>query len=53
MSAKVYDRTKLRAGDEIVGPAIINQMDTTVVVEPGCVGKVNDCGIIIIDINVD
>lgn len=53
MSAKVYDRIKLRAGDEIVGPAIINQMDTTVVVEPGCVGKVNDCGIIIIDINVD
>ncbi|MEE0858789.1 MAG: hydantoinase/oxoprolinase family protein [Acutalibacteraceae bacterium] len=53
MSTKVYDRAKFKAGDEIIGPAIINQMDTTIVVEPGCVGKVNDYGIIVIDINVD
>ena len=49
--SKIYDRNLLRAGDEIPGPAIINQMDTTIVIEPGCVGHVNDYGIIIIDIN--
>lgn len=53
MSTKVYDRTKFGAGDVINGPAIINQMDTTIVVEPGCVGRVNDYGIIVIDINVE
>ena len=53
MMTKVYDRSLFKAGDEIVGPAIINQMDTTIVVEPGCVGHVNDYGIIVIDINVE
>lgn len=48
---KVYDRTKFKAGDVIPGPAIINQMDTTIVIEPNCVGNVNDYGIIVIDIN--
>jgi len=48
---KVYDRAKFKAGDVINGPAIINQMDTTIVVEPDCVGKVNEYGIIVIDIN--
>ena len=50
-TSKIYDRSLLRAGDEIPGPAIINQMDTTIVIEPDCVGNVNDYGIIIIDIN--
>ena len=53
MMTKVYDRSLFKARDEIVGPAIINQMDTTIVVEPGCVGHVNDYGIIVIDINVE
>lgn len=52
MMTKVYDRTKFKAGDVISGPAIINQMDTTIVIEPDCVGNVNDYGIIVIDINV-
>lgn len=51
MMTKVYDRTKFKAGDVIPGPAIINQMDTTIVIEPDCVGNVNDYGIIVIDIN--
>ena len=51
MMTKVYDRTKFKAGDVISGPAIINQMDTTIVIEPDCVGNVNDYGIIVIDIN--
>ena len=48
---KIYDRSLFKAGDEIVGPAIINQMDTTIVVEPDCVGHVNEYGVIVIDIN--
>lgn len=47
---KVYDRTKFKAGDEIPGPAIINQMDTTIVIEPNCTGHVNEYGIIVIDV---
>lgn len=51
LETKIYDRAKFKAGDVIQGPAIINQMDTTIVVEPDCVGKVNEYGIIVIDIN--
>ncbi|MCD7865904.1 MAG: hydantoinase/oxoprolinase family protein [Clostridiales bacterium] len=47
---KIYDRSLFRSGDEIQGPAIVNQMDTTIVIEPDCVGHVNDFGIIVIDI---
>ena len=50
MVTKVYDRAKFKAGDEIPGPAIINQMDTTIVIEPNCTGHVNDYGIIVIDV---
>lgn len=53
MMSKIYDRSCLRAGNVIEGPAIINQMDTTIVIEPGCKGTVNEYGIIIIDINVE
>lgn len=51
MMTKIYDRSLFQAGNVIQGPAIINQMDTTIVVEPDCVGKVNDYGIIVIEIN--
>ena len=50
-ATKVYDRSRFCAGDMIPGPAVINQMDTTIVIEPGCTGHVNDYGIIIIDID--
>lgn len=53
VSTKIYDRSLLKANNIIQGPAIINQMDTTIVIEPECVGRVNDYGIIVIDINVD
>ncbi len=49
---KVYDRSLLKAGNVIAGPAVINQMDTTIVIEPDCVGRVNDYGIIVVDIQV-
>lgn len=49
-SSKVYDRSKLKAGHQIQGPAIIDQMDTTLLVEPNCVATVNPYGIILITI---
>lgn len=39
--ARVYDRARLEAGDRIVGPAIVNQMDTTTLVLPGHVAEVD------------
>ncbi len=36
----VYDRDRLHAGNHIAGPAIIEQMDTTTVVLPGMVARV-------------
>ncbi len=40
VSCSVYDRDKLDAGNRIVGPAIVEQMDATTVVLPGMVGRV-------------
>ncbi|SDB28740.1 hydantoinase/oxoprolinase family protein [Eubacterium oxidoreducens] len=48
--AAIYDRSKLLAGNVVNGPAIINQMDTTIVVEPNCKATVNEYGVIVIDI---
>jgi N-methylhydantoinase A len=39
--AKIYDRSKLKAQDAVVGPAIVNQMDTTTLILPGHVGVVD------------
>jgi N-methylhydantoinase A/oxoprolinase/acetone carboxylase beta subunit len=50
LPAKVYERGKLKANNMIPGPAIINQMDTTILVEPGCTAWVNEYGSIRIDI---
>jgi N-methylhydantoinase A len=45
----VYDRAKLRAGDRIMGPAIITEMDSTALVLPGCVAEVDRLGNILIN----
>jgi hypothetical protein len=37
-AAVIYDRAKLRAGDTIPGPAIVIEMDSTTLIETGCVG---------------
>ena len=36
----VYDREKLQSGNRIIGPAIVEQMDTTTVILPGTVAFV-------------
>ncbi len=38
----VYDRAKLAAGNQINGPAVITQRDSTTVIHPGHVGEVDE-----------
>jgi N-methylhydantoinase A len=46
----IYRREDLRAGDRLDGPCIVEQMDTTVVIEPGDTGAVDAYGNIVITI---
>jgi N-methylhydantoinase A len=48
-SAVIFDRSKLRARDRIRGPAIIIEMDSTTLIETGCVGTVDSVGNILIE----
>ena len=41
VAADVYDRSRLRAGNRLPGPAIVTQKDSTTVVHPGHVGEVD------------
>ncbi|WP_128892350.1 hydantoinase/oxoprolinase family protein [Erythrobacter sp. HKB08] len=50
-AAVIYDRGKLRQGDIISGPAIITEMDSTTLVESGCVATVDKVGNILINPN--
>ncbi len=49
-AAVIYDRSKLRQGDTIKGPAIIVEMDSTTLVESGCVATVDHVGNILINL---
>jgi N-methylhydantoinase A len=40
LTCPVYNRERLRAGNRITGPAIIEQMDATTLVLPGTIGRV-------------
>ena len=45
----VYDRLKLPVGALIAGPAILEQSDTTIFVDPGLVGRVDAFGNIVME----
>jgi len=45
----IYDRTRLRAGDRIAGPAIVVEMDSTTLILPDCVARVDRFGNILIN----
>jgi N-methylhydantoinase A len=47
-SARVYDRTQLRAGNVVEGPAIIDQYDSTTVILADFVATVEPAGMILI-----
>jgi N-methylhydantoinase A len=44
----LYDRRKLKSGNVIKGPAVVLQMDTTTLILPGHIGRVDDFGNILI-----
>ncbi len=48
-AAVIYDRSKLRQDDIIPGPAIVIEMDSTTLIESGCVGSVDTVGNILIN----
>lgn len=45
----IYDRSRLRQGDKIAGPAIITEMDSTTLVESDCIATVDAAGNILIN----
>jgi len=48
-AAVIYDRAKLRQGDVIPGPAIVCEMDSTTLIESGCIATVDRVGNILIN----
>ena len=40
VTCPIYDRDRLRAGNRITGPAIVEQMDATTLVLPGMIARV-------------
>jgi N-methylhydantoinase A len=49
-AAVIYDRARLRQGDIIPGPAIVIEMDSTTLIESGCVATVDAVGNILINL---
>ena len=49
VTTRLYDRENLRTGDQISGPAIVLQMDTTVVITPGWTGTADDYGNLVLE----
>lgn len=47
--AVIYERSRLRAGDVIAGPAIVVEMDSTTLIEADCAGTVDALGNILIN----
>jgi N-methylhydantoinase A len=50
VETQVYDRGKLPAGATLTGPAVIEQLDSTVLIPPKALGEVDDYGNLIIHI---
>ncbi len=48
LDAAVYDRLALPVGHVVAGPAVLEQPDTTILIEPGRSGRVDACGNIIL-----
>jgi N-methylhydantoinase A/oxoprolinase/acetone carboxylase beta subunit len=46
---RYYDRTLLRAGNRLEGPAIVNQYDSTTVVPPGMAVRVDRYGNLVME----
>jgi N-methylhydantoinase A len=53
VACRIYDRDRLRAGDVLQGPLIVEQMDTTTVVPPGASVTVEAQGSLMIEVGGD
>ncbi len=49
VATRYYDRARLRAGNRLAGPAIVNQYDATTVIPPGLSAHVDRFGNIVIE----
>ena len=52
VSTRFYDRAALSAGNELEGPAIVNQYDSTTVIPPGLTARIDRFGNVVIAIAV-
>jgi N-methylhydantoinase A len=50
---QTYDRYHLKAGNRITGPAIIEEIDSTTVILPGCTARVDGYGNLLIQIGTE
>ena len=48
LETRVIDRLRLAAGDEVDGPCVVEELDSTLVLAPGMRGRVDDVGNIVI-----
>jgi 5-oxoprolinase (ATP-hydrolysing) len=49
LSTGFYSREDLRAGNVVTGPAVVNQYDSTTVIPPGVVGRVDSSGTMVLE----
>lgn len=49
VAATLYERDLLSPGDTVEGPALLVQLDTTIVVPPGWSGSVDPCGNLVLE----
>ena len=52
VQCRVFQRHALSVGDEVIGPAVIEQLDATTLVYPGDTARVDDFGNILISLDV-
>jgi N-methylhydantoinase A len=50
MNVPFFDRSKLYAGNVVEGPAVIEEIDSTILIHPGMNGRVDRYGNVIIDV---
>jgi N-methylhydantoinase A len=46
----IYDRSKLGSNTSISGPAIMEQMDSTIIIPPSSLARIDNIGNVIIDV---
>ena len=45
----IYERSALRAGNRLTGPAVVEQTDSTLIILPGTEARVDGCGSIVVN----